>query len=242
MNHSSFLRSMILSSLPLLCALSVAPMTASAQNTRPNAVGMNAHLQSVVLDGSRQSGWYSFPGQSPKLKIHGDEVRIASRRHSTVLLSREADTAGSAAEVSLTRAPISSSSISGLAVMSDAHHAMVIGLEDGNVVLWQLDPNATRTIARQPVNADAPLEFRVLGGTPAEVRFFWRHAGDEAWHPLGNSGSTQVLANWREPLRFGLLLDGPQGSEVTFSNYRADPSNLARLATPALTASLRNGQ
>jgi hypothetical protein len=239
MNKNNFLRNAVLSILPLVCAFSFVPTQAVAQNAQQAPEFAGAHLQYAVFDGSTQAGWYSFPGQSPKLHFKGDEVRITSQEHSTVLLSRAADTAGLAAEVSLTRAPISTSSISGLAVLSDAQHALVIGLEGGSVVLWQLDPGVARIVARQPVNASSPLEFRVAGGNAADVRFFWRHTGDGAWHPLGDSESNKILASWREPLRFGLLLDGPQGSQVTFSNYRAASSNLASNSMPAM---LDNGE
>jgi hypothetical protein len=235
MNKLNFLRKTVLSLIPIVFAFSIAPTETSAQNIQRGAA--DGHLQHVVYDGSTQAGWYSFPGQSPKLHFSQHEVRITSRNHSTVLLSREANTSGLEAEVSLTRAPLSTSSISGLAVLSDAQHAMVVGLEGGNVVLWQLDPGTARVVARQPVNASSPLEFRVTGGNAADVRFFWRHTGDNAWHPLGDSESNKVLASWREPLRFGLLLDGPQGSEVTFSNYRAGGGDLARNSVPAMLGS-----
>ncbi len=243
MNKTNFLRNTVLTLVPLVCAFSLASTAAVAQSTQQSEF-MGAHLQPAVFDGSTQSGWYSFPGQQPKLHFSGDEVRITSRKHSTVLLSRNAETAGSVAEVSLARAPISTSSISGLAVLSDAQHAMVIGLEGGSVILWQLDPVATRIIARQPVNSSSPLEFRVAGGTGTEVHFFWRHKGDISWHRLGDATSNKILASWREPLRFGLLLDGPQGSQVTFSNYRAADSTVAsNFAAPAvMTAALVSGQ
>jgi hypothetical protein len=231
MNTKTFLRKMILSAVPLVCAFSMSVGQASAQQFTGFT---GAHVQSVVYDGSTQAGWYSFPGQSPKLKFKGDQVRITSREHSTVLLSRDADTSGSAAEVWLMHPPVSTSSISGLAVLSDQDHAMVIGLEGGSVVLWQLDPSVTRVVARQQVNESSPLEFRVTGGDASDVHFFWRHRGDSAWHPLGDAESKSVLTSWREPLRFGLLLDGPQGSQVTFSNYRASSANMADASMQAM--------
>lgn len=250
MNTNGFFRNTALFLAPLVCALCLATAPATAQNAQQVRGYMGGHLESVVFDGSTQAGWYSFPGQQPKLRFNGDQVRITSRMHSTVLLSRVADSAGSTAEVSLTRAPISTSSISGLAVLSDAQHAMVIGLEGGSVVLWQLDPAAARIVARHQVNGSSPLEFRVTGGTATDVRFFWRHPGDSAWHPLGDAASNnKILSSWREPLRFGLLLDGPRGSQVTFSNYRADSSDMASNSIPSgvqagntMTASLVNGQ
>lgn len=208
----------VLSLVPLLCAVFLAPTLSHAQQASQK---MQPHLQSVVMDGSTRAGWYSFPGQSPKLHFKGNQVRITSVADSTVVLSRGSGIEDSAAEVSLTRPPRSSSSISGLAVVSDARHAMVIGLSAGEVVLWQLDPAGARIVASQPVNADSPLAFRVTGGTPSQVRFYWRHQKDGAWHTLGTSASNAALSTWREPLSFGLLLDGPQGSEVTFSDYRA---------------------
>jgi hypothetical protein len=83
----------------------------------------------------------------------------------------------------------------------------------------------------------------VSGGNPANVRFFWRHARDGAWHSLGDSASNKILSSWREPLKFGLLLDGPQGSQVTYSNYRAASSDVASNSMPAsfMTAALANG-
>lgn len=225
----NFLRGMVVSVAPLLCAVSITATQASAQQARGWSTG---HFQTVVFDGSTQAGWYSFPGQRPNLHFKGDQVRIQSRQHSTVLLSRDSDASGTAAEVQLARAPKSTSSISGLGLVGDAQHAMVIGLGDGSVVLWQLGPNSARVLARQRVNTDSKFEFRVAGGDAAEVRFFWRHQGDSAWHSLGDTAANRVLTNWQEPLRFGLLLDGPQGSEVVFSNYRASLTNQA-------TASLR---
>ena len=242
MKKNNSLRPTVLSLAPLLCAISLASTPALAQQASNRFSA--PHFQSIVLDGSTRAGWYSFLGQSPKLRFDGDQVRITSGQHSTVLLSRAADTIGSAAEVSLTRAPISTSSISGLAVLSDAQHAMVIGLESGSVILWQLDPAGARVVARQQVNSASPLEFRVTGGSPADVRFFWRHQNDGAWHPLGDAQSNTILSRWREPLRFGLLLDGPQGSQVTFSNYRSARSDVAgnQPAPNTLTAMLVNGE
>jgi hypothetical protein len=237
---TNFLRRMVLSVVPLVCAFSLAPFPASAQNSLQNSGTMGAHLQTVVFDGSTRAGWYSFPGQQPKLRFKGDLVNITSQKHSTVLLSRLADSTSSAAEVSLIRAPISTSSISGLAVLSDAQHALVIGLEGGSVVLWDLNPDAARVLARQPVNSSAPLEFRVSGNQASNVRFFWRHQGDSAWHPLGDADSAKLLNNWRDPVHFGLLLDGPQGSQVTFSNYRAVNADMAR--NSSMTAPLTSGQ
>ena len=233
MKPINFLRRMVLSVVPVACAVSLMPFPAAAQQS---AGSMGAHLQSAVYDGSTQSGWYSYPGQQPKLRFSGNDVRITSRKASMVMLSRGVDASGSAAEVWLTRAPISTSSISGLGVLGDTQHAMVIGLAGGNVVLWQLDPAATRIVASQPVNATSPLEFRVTGGDAAEVRFFWRHRGDTAWHALGNSASNKALASWREPMHFGLLLDGPRGSQVTFSNYRAASTNEASITATAMLA------
>ncbi|MDQ2799540.1 MAG: hypothetical protein M3Y13_07860, partial [Armatimonadota bacterium] len=240
MNKTNFLRTTVLSFIPVVCALSMVATPAAAQSGQPMREFMGGHLQSVVYDGSTRAGWYSFPGQQPKLNFKGDQVRITSREHSTVLLSRAtSDASGSTAEVSLAHPPVSTSSISGLAVLSDSQHAMVIGLEGGSVVLWQLDPVAARIVARQPVNGSSPLEFRVTGGDAANVRFFWRHPGDNAWHPLGDSASNKILASWRQPLSFGLLLDGPQGSQVTFSNYRNASSDMAVNATPnVMTAAL----
>ena len=223
MNAKTFLRKMVLSAVPLACAFSMTVGQASAQQLKGFT---RAHVQSVVFDGSTQAGWYSFPGQSPMLKFKGNQVRITSREHSTVLLSRDSDTSGSAAEVWLMHPPISTSSISGLAVLSDQNHAMVIGLEGGSVVLWQMDPSVTRIVARHQVNESSPLEFRVTGGDATDIHFFWRHRGDSAWHPLGDSAAKSVLTSWRAPLRFGLLLDGPQGSQVTFSNYRASSDSM----------------
>jgi hypothetical protein len=209
----SFLRGMLFSAVPFLCAVSLTATPASAQQVGGWSTG---HVETIVFDGSTRAGWYSFPGQSPKLHFKGDQVRIESREHSTVLLSRDADASGTAAEVELTRAPKSTSSISGLGLVGDA-----------GIVLWQLEPNSATVLARQPVNTSSQFEFRVSGGGAGDVRFFWRHQGDSAWHPLGNAAVSRVLTAWQEPLRFGLLLDGPQGSEVVFSNYRASLANEA---------------
>jgi hypothetical protein len=227
----NFLRGIAFSAAPVLCAVSMMTTHASAQQVRGWSTG---HVQNVIFDGSRQAGWYSFPGQSPKLHFNGNQVRIKSREASTVLLSRDADASGTAAEVRLARAPMSTSSISGLGLVSDAQHAMVIGLGDGSVVLWQLEPNSAKVLARQQVNTSSKFEFRVSGGDAADVRFFWRHQGDSVWHPLGNSATNHVLTGWQEPLRFGLLLDGPQGSEVVFSNYRASLANEANASLQAM--------
>jgi hypothetical protein len=232
----NFLHGTFISAVGFLCAVSMTATQATAQQARSWSTG---HFQTVVFDGSTQAGWYSFPGQRPKLHFKGDQVRIQSREHSTVLLSRDADASGTAAEVRLTRAPKSTSSISGLGLVGDADHAMVIGLGDGSVVLWQLGPNSARVLARQRVNTDSKFEFRVSGGEASDVRFFWRHQGDSAWHPLGDSAANRIMTNWQGPLRFGLLLDGPQGSEVIFSNYRA---SLANEASASLRSILVAGQ
>ncbi|MHB8303881.1 MAG: beta-xylosidase family glycoside hydrolase [Acidobacteriaceae bacterium] len=221
MIDNKFLRIMVVSVAGVLSSSFLVAAPAAAQQIQGHAA---VRYLPAVFDGSTKTGWYSYPGQSPKLRISGDQVRITSGRHSTVMLSRGVDTASASAEVWLTHAPISTSSISGLGVMGDEDHAMVIGLGDGNVVLWQLDPNTTKVIAQQQVNAASPLQFRVTGGDAAQVRFYWRHRGDAAWHPLGDAASTGMLASWHGPLRFGLVLDGPQGSQVTFSNYHAASS------------------
>lgn len=231
MMKSRFLRSMVSTLVPAVSLIVFAGGNARAQS---------AHLQTVVFDGSTRAGWYSFPGQQPKLKFNGDKVSITSRRHSTVFLSRAAQDGATLAEVSLDKAPASTSSISGLAVMSDPNHAMVIGLESGHVILWQLDPVAARIMARQQVNGNSPLQFRVTGGNGTPARFFWRHKGDAAWHALGSNHTDAVVASWREPVRYGLLLDGPRGSEVTFSNFRSSGSDMASLGV--LSPSFAGGE
>ncbi len=234
MKTKIFLHRMVLSAVSLAFAFSMTATQATAQQVKEFT---GAHLQSVVFDGSTHAGWYSFPGQSPKLHFSHNQVRITSRKHSTVLLSRDADLLGSSAEVWLSHPPASTSSISGLGVLSDQDHAMVIGLEGGSVVLWQLDPTITKVIARQQVNESSPLEFRVTGGNAASIRFFWRHRGDSSWHALGDQEVNTKLSSWREPLRFGLLLDGPEGSQVIFSNYQASSNsgiNQARMSMPTL--------
>ena len=244
MNRANLLRNTIYACIPLAFSLCLASTPAAAQNGQAAREFAGAHLQSAVYDGSTRAGWYSFPGQQPKLHFSGDKVRITSRQHSTVLLSR-GDAAGSTAEVSLAHPPMSTSSISGLAVLSDAQHALAIGLDAGNIVLWQLDPEAARIVVQQPVNGSSPLEFRVTGGSADNVRFFWRHPSDPVWHPLGDAASSKALASWNEPLRYGLLLDGPQGSQVTFSNFRAVNSDTASnvdVPAAAVTAALVQGQ
>ena len=228
---TNFLRGTIFSAVPILCVVSVAATQTWAQQARGWSTG---HVKTIVFDGSTRAGWYSFPGQRPRLHFKGDQVRIESREHSTVLLSRDAYASGTAAEVELTRAPKSTSSISGLGLVGDANHAVVIGLGDGSIVLWQLEPNSARVLARQTVNTSSQFEFRVSGGGPENVSFFWRRRGDGAWHPLGNAAVTQALTAWQEKVRFGLLLDGPQGSEVVFSNYRASIANEDRASLQPL--------
>ncbi|MBA2680712.1 MAG: hypothetical protein H0U76_20245, partial [Ktedonobacteraceae bacterium] len=105
MNVQNFLRTTVLSLIPLVGALCLSATSACAQNAQ-STEPFGAHVQSVVYDGLTQAGWYSFPGQQPKLRFNGNEVRITSGDHSTVLLSRVADASGSAAEVSLMRAPV----------------------------------------------------------------------------------------------------------------------------------------
>jgi hypothetical protein len=231
MNAFRFLRSMV---------FTLAPAAGVLCFVAGPALSQSAHLQTVVYDGSTRAGWYSFPGQRPKLKFSGDKVSITSRMHSTVLLSRVAEDGATMAEVSLDKAPASTSSITGLAVLSDADHAMVIGLEGGRVVLWQLDPGTARLVSSQTVNGNSPLQFRVTGGNGTPARFFWRHKGDASWHPLGSNHSDAVVASWREPVRYGLLLDGPRGSEVTFSNFRSSASDMANAGT--MTAALMSGE
>ncbi|HET9099386.1 MAG TPA: hypothetical protein VFN62_03270, partial [Acidobacteriaceae bacterium] len=171
---TNFLRGTIFSAVPILCVVSVAATQAWAQQARGWSAG---HVKTIVFDGSTRAGWYSFPGQRPRLHFKGDQVRIESREHSTVLLSRDAYASGTAAEVELTRAPKSTSSISGLGLVGDANHAVVIGLGDGSIVLWQLEPNSARVLARQTVNTSSQFEFRVSGGGPENVSFFWRRRG-----------------------------------------------------------------
>ncbi|MGH9617003.1 MAG: hypothetical protein ACRD28_09710 [Acidobacteriaceae bacterium] len=238
---TNFLLGTGFSAVLFFCAASIMAVPAAAQQARAWSSSGNptAQFQPAVFDGSMHAGWYSFPGQRPKLHFNGREVRIQSRRHSTVLLSRDADVSGAAVEVQLIRAPISTSSISGLGLVADGQHAIVIGLGDGSIVLWQLEPNSARVLARQPVNTDSHFEFRVSGGQASDVRFFWRHQGDHAWQPLGGSAASGVLSQWQEPLRFGLALDGPAGSEVVFSNYR---TSVASETTASLQPMLVAGQ
>lgn len=239
MPTTKFLRRMVLSFAPFVCASLLAPTASFAQNSFSNTDTPAVHFQEAVYHAIVRDGWYSYPGQQPKLRFKGDLLNITSRNTSTVLLSRVAD-ANSAAEVSLVRPPISTSSISGLAVMADAQHAVVIGLEGGNVVLWQLDPSGARMLDSHPVNENSPLEFRVSGDTASNVQFFWRHKrSGSTWHPLGNRQSMALLNQWSGPVHFGLLLDGPLGSQVTFSDYRDLGTNVAENATSTMVAMLR---
>lgn len=215
---SKTMRRLALLIAPAVCGISLVSLTAVAQQPR----FATNHLQPVMLDSAVQSGWKVIPSdQRPKLRFDGTDVQITTRDESMVMLSREIDSADPAAEVWLTRSPASTSSISGLGLLGDSRHAVIIGLEAGRVVLWQLDPTATRILASQPVNSTSPLQFRVSGGSAASARFYWRHKDDKDWHGLGLPAANTALANWKGPMRFGLLLDGPRGSAVTFTGYHA---------------------
>lgn len=209
-------RRLVLSIAPLVCAVSFVPQAHAQQSARPVQA---AQLQTIVFNGATQHGWYLPAAQRPKLKFTGNELKITSRGRSMVMLSQREQVAGLAAEVWLTHAPVSTSSITGLGVMGDADHALVIGLAGGDVILWQLDPDAARVVARTRVNATSPVEFRVIGEQKDNARFFWRHRGDKQWHPLGSSSSDTLLASWHRPMHLGLLLDGPRGSQATFTDY-----------------------
>jgi hypothetical protein len=169
------------------------------------------------------SSWLVPAGMVPKLRIQGDELRVGAKNRSFIQLGHSIEGPGIAAEVRLVQLPASPSALSGIGVMSDTEHALVIGIEDGNLVLWRLDPEDARILARKPIGHDSPLDFRVTGGSISEVRFFWRHQGEASWHAFGNPASYANLSKWNQSMRFGLVVDGPMGSQAEFSNYREAP-------------------
>ncbi|HEX4021971.1 MAG TPA: hypothetical protein VHX63_12570 [Acidobacteriaceae bacterium] len=203
--------------VPLCCMmllLTVPVIGQQSKNSHPT--GMTPDLFVTTPD----SAWLVPAGLTPELRIHGNDMRVGSKDRSLIMLGHTIEGSGEAAEVRLMHSPASPSALSGIGVMSDTEHALVIGLEDGNIVLWKLDPDAARVLARKPVGHDSPLDFRVTGGNIANVRFFWRHQGEQTWHAFGDPASYANLSDWHQSLRFGLLVDGPMGSQADFSDYR----------------------
>ncbi|HUZ04911.1 MAG TPA: hypothetical protein VMU62_06120 [Acidobacteriaceae bacterium] len=203
--------------VPLCCTmllLTVPVLGQQQRNTHPT--GMTPDLFVTTPD----SAWLVPAGLTPKLSIRGNDLRVGSADRSLIMLGHTIEGSGVAAEVRLVRSPASPSALSGIGVMSDTQHALIIGLEEGNIVLWRLDPDDARVLARKQVGHDSPLDFRVTGGSPTDVRFFWRHQGEQTWHAFGDPASYADLSNWHQSMRFGLLVDGPMGSQADFSDYR----------------------
>lgn len=203
--------------VPLSCMLLLLTVPVVGQQPK------NSHPTGTTPDlfvTTPDSSWLVPAGLTPNLRIRGTDLRVGSKDRSLIMLGHTVEASGVAAEVRLNHSPASPSALSGIGVMSDTEHALVIGLEDGNIVLWKLDPDASRILARKQIGHDSPLDFRVTGGSIADVRFYWRHQGDRNWHAFGDPATYANLSDWHQSMRFGLLVDGPMGSQADFSDYR----------------------
>ena len=203
------------------CALLFFSGSGFAQQT---ILSTPAETASDVFVPAPDSDWMVPFGQSCDFIVHQKTFQIGSTDSSLVMLAHAAAGSGVAAEVQLLHTPASSSAISGLGIMSDARHALVIGLEDDDVVLWELAPEGVRVLSRRPIGHGLPLEFRVIGGSIPNARFYWRYKRERVWHVFGNPASYAHLSHWPRSAFFGLLVDGPLGSQAVFREYQEVPS------------------
>ena len=205
--------------------VAVGEFASSLATPTPRAYSAPAPSESIItpaepfmpMFGSR---WMVPYGTVPYLEIRHNKLRVTSVDNSLVLLAHDIQGAGVAAEVRLLSSPASSSAICGLGVMADSEHALVIGVANGEIVLWKLGVQEAGILARKLVGHDLNLELRVTGGSAQEIRFYWRHHNEQTWHAMSAPAEQMNVTDGTSTLRFGLLMDGPLGSMAEFADYR----------------------
>lgn len=200
----------------LVCLGTVASVPARGQQASSCAP---ATVQPDPFVSMPNSTWLVPAGAGPRLRVRGKDLIVRTRDQSFLELAGSPEGPGEAAAVKLVRLPASPSALSGLGVMRDTEHALVIGIEDGNIVLWQLKDGEARVLENKPIGYGRPTEFRVAGGKNGQVQFFWRHQGEKAWHAFGSAADCAGLSQEGQPMRFGLVVDGPLGSQAEFRDY-----------------------
>jgi beta-xylosidase len=142
--------------------------------------------------------------------------------------SRPANNAG----IVLTTKPVSNSfvtetivlnhnaALKGLAFYGDANAALGIGVQDAQVVLWQVQGKSFSTLAKLQILKTQPVELRLALDAEGSCLFYYRQ-GKAKWKQVIAEGATKVeqLKQWDRAPRVGLHFKGDKTLNAQFGGF-----------------------
>jgi len=104
----------------------------------------------------------------------------------------------------------------GLAIIGDAKNEVGLSRRDGELELWRRDQEERPVLWTKGEAPGKVMWLRVSSAGNEEASFSFSADG-KVWSPAGVSVSLKELLPWDQGLRVGLLVDGPAGSSVSFT-------------------------
>lgn len=110
--------------------------------------------------------------------------------------------------------------LKGLAFYGDANAALGVGVQDGQVVLWQVQGKGFSPLSKAPISKSQPVELRLSLDAEGSCQFYYRQ-GKAEWKQLTAAAGTKAdkLMQWDRSPRVGLHFKGAQSLNAQFAGF-----------------------
>jgi len=156
---------------------------------------------------------------------------VVKQQNGALLLSGSAKP-GNEAGIVLTTKPVSNSfvtettvlnyngALKGLAFYGDANAALGIGVQDDQVILWQVQGKGFSNLAKVKILKTQSVQLRLKLDTAGSCTFYYRQ-GKSAWTQLvANAGTgTDKLMQWDRAPRVGIHFKGNKSLNARFAVF-----------------------
>ena len=110
--------------------------------------------------------------------------------------------------------------LKGLAFYGDANAALGIGVQDDQVILWQVQGKGFSTLAKVKTLKTQPVQLRLELDATSSCRFYYRQ-GKNTWKQLaaGSGTGADKLMQWDRAPRVGLHFKGNKSLNARFAGF-----------------------
>ncbi|AKQ47667.1 hypothetical protein TH63_11825 [Rufibacter radiotolerans] len=168
--------------------------------------------------------WQWSVTQAPLFQVksanNGQLVLTASSSEIGSMLGQRTKTGNYTAHTSVDLASLPQGTLAGLSAFGDPNNSVGVGVQDGNIVLWQVKRKQKSELAKVPVTAQKSLQFRLTVQDGNKLAFAWS-SDNKTWNPLNNGQALDgsFLPPWDRGVRVGLTAKGPANATATFNSF-----------------------
>ncbi|MBA9078646.1 family 43 glycosylhydrolase [Rufibacter quisquiliarum] len=201
---------------------SVVPYSKNA----PEVLDVNDEFKGSTLAPSWQWSVTQAPPFQVRSANNGQLVLKAHPEAVGSMLGQRTKTGNYTATAALDVASLPKGTMAGLSAFGDPNNSVGIGVQDGNVVVWQVKRKQATDVARVPAPQAKTLQFKVEVQDGNKLSFSFSPDGQK-WTTPGNAQPIDgsFLPPWDRGVRVGLSAKGPAGATAAFDWFKLTHSS-----------------